>query len=278
MKQIILQALRKLFKKIGFKSEIKHLNPAHFDKKSSLLNDTRLLGLSQRLSHFRSNNRSYPDQILDSGTVELLIKQFGGIHGQQTNLADSSLGFGLIHYSLIRIFKPERILCVGSEYGFVPALCALACRDNKKGKVDFVDAGKKRGEKNNWGGTGFWKTSEAKSHFNAFGLKPYIQSYIMTTQEFSKKHSFKYEYIYLDGDHSYDGIKHDFKKFWPLLAQQGLMVFHDINLKGLAHGDEYGVWKLWEQLEKQLPVINFPGFDNTLGVIQKNSEKKISLL
>ena len=99
----------------------------------------------------------------------------------------------------------------------------------------------------------------------------------MTTQDFAKKYLSKYEYIYLDGDHSYVGVKHDFKKFWPRLTQQGLMVFHDISLTGLADGEEYGIWKLWEQLKSQLPTLHLPGFDNSLGIIQKNSSTKLKI-
>jgi predicted O-methyltransferase YrrM len=34
--------------------------------------------------------------------------------------------------------------------------------------------------------------------------------------------------LYLDGDHSYDGIKADFELFSPLVRPGGIIVFHDI--------------------------------------------------
>lgn len=45
---------------------------------------------------------------------------------------------------------------------FVPAICAVGCRDNGFGKVDFVDAAMDMNDVNkvagnHWGGVGFWK-------------------------------------------------------------------------------------------------------------------------
>jgi len=30
---------------------------------------------------------------------------------------------------LLLLQKPERVLCIGSEQGFIPAICALACKE-----------------------------------------------------------------------------------------------------------------------------------------------------
>lgn len=38
----------------------------------------------------------------------------------------------------------------------------------------------------------------------------------------------KLDVLYLDGDHSYDGVKADFELFTPLVRAGGLVVFHDI--------------------------------------------------
>ena len=38
----------------------------------------------------------------------------------------------------------------------------------------------------------------------------------------------KFDVLYLDGDHSYEGVKADFELFSPLVRAGGLVVFHDI--------------------------------------------------
>jgi len=34
--------------------------------------------------------------------------------------------------------------------------------------------------------------------------------------------------LFIDGDHSYDGVKQDFEKYMPLVTQGGMVVLHDI--------------------------------------------------
>src|SRR3990170_4076730 len=143
-----------------------------------------------------------------------------------------NLGYGWFHYSLIRILQPKRILVIGSRYGYIPAICAVACKDNNKGRVDFVDAGydfRKADHRKHWGGIGFWKKIKPAEHFGKFSLERHISGYIMTSYEFSKKHPQRlWGYINIDGDHSYEGVKFDFETFWPRLEKGGFLSLHDI--------------------------------------------------
>jgi cephalosporin hydroxylase len=36
------------------------------------------------------------------------------------------------------------------------------------------------------------------------------------------------DYLFIDGDHTYEGVKEDFERFSPLVAEGGLVAFHDI--------------------------------------------------
>lgn len=196
----------------------------------------------------------------------------GNWHNVDKRLND--LGYGWVHYSLIRVLKPEGILAIGSRYGYIPAICALACRDNRKGMVDFVEAGfdyrQSYNQSRAWGGVGFWKKKNVRNHFAKFGLDKYLILYLMTSEEFYQKcHNRRWGYIHIDGDHSYKGVRADFEHFWPRLEKGGFIALHDIYIKkqgGLA----YGVRKLWQELktEKRYNMIEFPG-DCGLGMIQK---------
>ena len=183
-----------------------------------------------------------------------------------------NLGYGWIHYSLIRVFRPTQVLVIGSRWGFVPAVCALACKDNQKGMVDFVDAGydyQNPKDKKHWGGVGYWKEKDPKKHFNKFNLENYIHIYITTSKEFSKKYpKKKWDYINIDADHSYEGISSDFETFWPRLRKRGFMSLHDIytNLPGSL---EYGVYRYWAKIKKIYPnTLEFAG-EYGLGLLQK---------
>lgn len=206
------------------------------------------------------------------------IKRFIRIFARRDNwhhldVGTGNLGYGWIHYSLIRNLKPKNILCIGSKYGFIPSICALACKDNGFGKVDFVDAGfdikNFSGPDVHWGGVGFWKKCHPKKYFSKFGLGDYIDLYVMTSSDFSKKFfKKKYDYVYLDGDHSYSGVKNDFDLFWKKLNKRGFLVLHDISSPD-KDGNVYGTRKLWSEIKKNNKVAFEFAQDPGLGVIQK---------
>lgn len=199
----------------------------------------------------------------------ILVEKYFGYWGHGVDKEQFFLGFGLIHYALVRNVKPKHILCVGSKQGFIPAILALACKDNRMGHVDFVDAGFDENERvHHWGGVGFWKKNNTREHFGKIGISKQITSFIMTTAEFAKKYpKRKYDYIYLDGNHSYLGIKKDFKYFWPNLSKGGFMLLHDISERGKLSKGIYGTGKFWKELKSQ-SKISFP-LSSGLGIVQK---------
>lgn len=51
------------------------------------------------------------------------------------------------------------------------------------------------------------------------------------------------DFLFIDGDHSYDGVKADFENFSPLVRPGGLVGFHDIF-------DGAGVGDFWKEMER----------------------------
>jgi hypothetical protein len=247
-----------------------YLHRNGFRKIERLLNLLHLYVPLQHLIDYKLlPSKNYSSDLYKYSTGHYLVKQFNGLAGHDADFPSGNLGFGFLHHSFINTIKPERILCVGSLQGFIPAICALACKDNHKGHVDFVDAGKYSNEENDWGGVGFWKDHDLDQHFSAYGLNHYLTPYIMSSKEFAKKYKKrKYEYIYIDADHSYEGAKADYNLFWPSLAVGGIISFHDINMKGLHHGKEFGVWKLWQELGED-NKLSFVNGHYSVGFIQK---------
>lgn len=192
------------------------------------------------------------------------------------DISKGGLGYGWVHYSLIRLLRAEKVLCVGSRWGFIPAVCALACKDGDYGMVDFVDAGfdmddydKVAGK--HWGGQGFWKKCNPKKYFGKFGLEEYIFLYTMTSKEYASKYkNKKYDYIHIDGDHSYEGVKLDFELFWKRLRKGGFLAIHDV-FSPDKDGNVYGTRKFWEEIKNSgkyrlIEIKEDPG----VGIIQKD--------
>lgn len=215
--------------------------------------------------------------IIDKKNIKRFIREYArqdNWHEHELDAKKGNLGYGWLHYALIRNLKPDKVLIIGSRYGYIPAICALACKHNQTGIVDLVDAGYDQNNPTDkyrhWGGVGFWKKIDPNHHFARFKLNQHIRVHIMTSQKFYdlNKHS-SWQYIYLDGDHSYQGIKTDFTKFWPQLKKEGFLALHDIHIESLG-GFKFGTKKLWKELKKKKDynAIEISGKFG-LGILQK---------
>lgn len=214
---------------------------------------------------------SYQQSLMKRSMSRALIELYNGDDGHQVNHTQFFLGFGLIHYAFVRNLKPENILVIGSRKGYIPATLALACKDNRKGHIDFVDAGYGQDEPSkHWSGIGFWKKENIKKHFSRIGVQHYITTHVMRSAVYAKKFPKKrYQYIYIDGDHSYRGVKDDWRLFWPKLDRGGFISFHDVVARGYLDKGLFGVWRLWKEIDKKHAIIfPFPK-ESGLGIIQK---------
>lgn len=225
--------------------------------------------LLKRVELFYDQNILYPTYKKSEKIIfEKIIKHYGADYkwddekSQNIDKKTTNHGYGLLHYSIVRSQKPKNILCVGSMYGYIPYMLAKACEDNVLGYVDFVDAGynieNAQNKETHYFGQGFWKKETIKQHFSYLLNFNFIKTHIMTTKVFAKKYPQKtYDYVYLDGDHSYKGAKTDLKLFWPKLKKNGFIVFHDIHLQesflkkeARNYGLEFGYQKIWKELIK----------------------------
>jgi predicted O-methyltransferase YrrM len=54
------------------------------------------------------------------------------------------------------------------------------------------------------------------------------------------------DFLFIDGDHTYAGVKRDFEMYGALVAPGGLIAFHDIR----TTGREREVSEYWKELKK----------------------------
>lgn len=227
--------------------------------------------LSELLTEEGMYKKERQQSLLKRKISKTLITLYNGDEGHNINTNQYFLGFGLIHYTLVRNLKPKHILCIGSRKGYIPAILALACKDSGDGHVDFVDAGYDQDEhQKHWSGIGFWKKINPRNHFAKIGVENFISTHIMTTKKYAHMYPNKrYQYVYVDGDHSYEGVKLDYQLFWPKLDKGSFMAFHDVVARGYLDKGLFGIWKFWREIEhKHTIVFPFPK-DSGLGIIQK---------
>ena len=63
------------------------------------------------------------------------------------------------------------------------------------------------------------------------------------------------DFLLIDGDHRYEGVKHDFELYSPLVKMGGLIAFHDI-VPGLED-HVGGVPRFWAEIKATHPVTEF---------------------
>jgi len=69
-----------------------------------------------------------------------------------------------------------------------------------------------------------------------------------------------YDFIFLDADHSYGGVKYDTELLLPLLSPNGFFVWHDYANWGYFDGKN-GVPEYLKELSKHLPIAHIIGSD-----------------
>ena len=208
-------------------------------------------------------------QLEDQSVLSKLKETFApdGAAEREHNARPDSSGFGLIHYSLVTNLRPEKVLAIGSRHGYVPSMLALALKANGFGTIDFVDANysdAKDGEQIAFGGVENWH-GDAAEKFACFGLRDVVNVHVQRSSEFFANCDAKYGYIYLDGNHSYEGCRYDFEKSLAIAEPGALIVLHDVAVVQPTFGVNRLFVELEENLYNKLLIPAWPG----LGIIQR---------
>ena len=145
------------------------------------------------------------------------------------------MGDGLLVYSIIQHMRAKVCVCIGSGGGFIPRIMTQARMDLWEQQIFEGNNDK------NWGDIG---TTYVVDACNGVGGKSDIEDesslfrsafhprFIKETSEkayydFFVKQDIKIDVLFIDGDHSYKGVKLDFDLYSKILSDKGIIMIHD---------------------------------------------------
>jgi hypothetical protein len=148
---------------------------------------------------------------------------------------DLHMGDGIIVYSIIQQMRAKQCVCIGSGGGFIPRIMTQARFDLHQqnifeGNSDY-----------NWGDIGSTYVVDACNgvggttdldNEDSFYRNNFYPRFIKSTSEEAFYHFFirqeiKIDFLFIDGDHSYEGVKKDFELYSTILSDNGIIIIHD---------------------------------------------------
>lgn len=205
---------------------------------------------------------------LNSGLLKDIL-QHAKPFGHNERPRNLNLGFGFIYYGVVRALRPKHAVVIGSGYGFSVVCLALGLKDNEQGRLSFVDPSYSvftDGPFRTIGGRNTWKDAHAvDNHFQRFGLHEVVTHYKMTSEDFFTRYDSldlpKIDIAFIDGNHSFKHVKHDFQQVVQRSHHNTYIFLHDTNAyirEALNHAGVKRWLRIVKREEKAFEVLNFP--------------------
>ena len=138
----------------------------------------------------------------------------------QSGLGDSAW----LLYGLARSLKPKVCVEIGSARGKSACAVGLALRRNGGGKLFAIDPHRTT----NWNDTNSVDSfAVITENLRKAGVTEQVEIVRQTSDTAAKGWDKNIDLIFIDGDHSYEGVKADWDLFLPHLNEFGVVVFHD---------------------------------------------------
>ena len=175
-----------------------------------------------------SNNEYIKNNITNNGDQPV---PYRWTHGA----TDLHMGDGIVVYSMIQHMRAKNCVCIGSGGGFIPRIITQARLDLHKQGIFEGDGDY------NWGDIGSTYVVDACNgvggpndleNEDSFYRTHFYPRFIKETSEkafydFFIRQDIKIDFLFIDGDHSYEGVKLDFDLYSTILSDNGVIMIHD---------------------------------------------------
>src|SRR5215472_4746291 len=126
-------------------------------------------------------------------------------------------------YGIVRSMKPSVCLEIGSARGRSTCYIAMALKENGRGTLYAVDPHTET-EWNDHSSRDTYKILQ--QNLETLGLSTQVQVLRAFSEEIAGSWDFPIDLLFIDGDHSYEGVKRDWELFAHHLSPFGVAIFH----------------------------------------------------
>ena len=174
-------------------------------------------------------NQQYIEKYITTNDGEKV--PFLWTHGATTE----HMGDGLIIYSLVQHMRYKNCVVIGSGGGYIPRILTQS-------RIDLY-------KQNIFGGNGDYNLGDIGSTYvvdpcngiggqsdidneDSFYRKNFYPRFVKETSEeayynFFIREDIQIDFLFIDGDHSYEGVKKDFDLYSNIITPKGMIVIHD---------------------------------------------------
>ncbi|MSP19578.1 MAG: class I SAM-dependent methyltransferase [Bdellovibrionales bacterium] len=154
-----------------------------------------------------------------------LVRKLVGIPSiLDCNFASGLDAGGYLLYGLGRSLRPKVCVEIGSARGLSACLIGQALKENGSGKLYAIDPHEPTG----WNdGNSVDSYSLMIANLERFGISSYVEIVRDYSTNIGKTWDKEIDLLFIDGDHSYEGVKADWEVFSPHVSKFGIVVFHD---------------------------------------------------
>ncbi len=183
------------------------------------------------INQYLTNNHKFDE----NGNMILEPVKYRWTHGA----TDLHLGDGLMVYSLIQFNRAKICVCIGTGGGFIPRLMTQARKDLWEQKIFEGNNSTEWGDigttiivdaSNGIGGFTDW-TEENSFLRQHFAPQVIIETSERAYYDYFIRQDIKIDYLHIDGDHSYEGVKKDFELYSKIMSENGIITIHDTDQK-----------------------------------------------
>ncbi len=165
-------------------------------------------------------------------------------------------------YEIILETRPEFVFETGTQRGQSTKTILLAMKENNFGKLISVD------HKSRYDILDY-EYPDLKEYWNFIKGSSHDAKTLQAVKETLPEGKL-FDVFFVDGDHSYEGVKADFNDYYPLIKKGGLIIMHDVC------NANAGVKDFWPEIKDDKFLFNWGKAQNSiipgLGLVRKSLE------